>query len=250
MKLSATPFPGLIKTAALSAAIVFCVTPATHADYIKTNGVSIAAGGTFYFGAASETIAVAASHGLIVQAIDGVAHANDLLAVQGYTNLGYNGGDWLGTGLSSHQAAADAQVNGVLGLMRYDNAQLGLSNFQGATNLDTIPDGNLNQTMVRMTYIGDFNADGQINFLDFLALNGYSSANDVFSGDINGDNAVNFLDFLTLNSITQVYGSLGDASAFSGGANVGQVVPEPASGALVAAGAAWLLALRRRKISQ
>ena len=87
------------------------------------------------------------------------------------------------------------------------------------------------------TVAGDADLDGDVDFLDFLALaNGFGKENGWAGGDFDGDGQTAFLDFLALAN------SFGQTSAAAA-----QSVPEPVTGVLLLAGFAGLLGMRRRR---
>ena len=197
--------------------------------------------------ASTDTVASAALNGLIIQAADSGAQATNITNVYNALTTGFNAGDWLGTGITSPTAAADAQINGVLSVMLYDNTQLGFANFAGATNLDTVPDTDLNQVMTRITYAGDYDASGTITSADYGLLDYYFSQALTPQGDINFDNVVKSGDYglLDYTFSTQAYGDLTNVTALSGSLK-SAVVPEPMSFALLLSGVACVLSLRKR----
>jgi len=57
-------------------------------------------------------------------------------SVRALITRGFNSGDFLGTGISSGDAADDASVNGFVGLGYADNAELGYTSFDGRQRSD------------------------------------------------------------------------------------------------------------------
>jgi len=179
---------------------------------------------------------------VVVRAADGATQLANINNIRGWINTGFAGFTWTGTGITSGTAAIDATTNGVLGVMMYDNDQIGLPSFLGV-DLTTNP----HQVMVRMTYAGDFDATGAITLDDYGLLDFYLASSLNAQGDIDGDGLVGFSDYGVLDfglASGDPYGPLGNAVP-SAGAAVG-AVPEPASGALLLCGLALTLAGRRR----
>ena len=84
---------------------------------------------------------------------------------------------------------------------------------------------------------GDTNADGEVNFLDFLQLaNAFGKPGDWTDGDFDNNGQVDFLDFLAL---AQQFGSSAPARIAS--------VPEPAHSHLFVVGLSVFLGIRKRR---
>jgi len=130
-------------------------------------------------------------------------------------------------------------------VMMYDNNQLNYTNFGGVVGLDSDP--NFNQVMLRMSYQGDFDANGIIDGTDYGLEDFYLGAGLIPQGDITADNVIDSLDYGLMDFVlgNQVYGPLGNAVAPSpAGATP---VPEPVSGALILLGGVCLFGRRRSK---
>ena len=213
-------------------------------------------------GPTTPQVLAGATNGLIWQAYNAVpatADANqaaNFLYMYNRVVAGYDGGAWDAAGaqalaiggVTSGVTFRDANFGtGTLGVMVYDNTLLGYTKWQGTT----IADPNFRETMLRVTYTGDYNGDGAITADDFLALISYAgSASTYNAGDITGDGVITADDFLALIAASsQPYGNLGDATALVGTAKLpgSQVVPEPASGLLVLLGAGVLAGSRRKR---
>jgi autotransporter-associated beta strand protein len=99
--------------------------------------------------------------------------------------------------------------------------------------------------VVRYTYRGDANLNGQVDSVDFNALAaayGATSGGVWKDGDFNYDDKINTLDF---NYLAGNFNATPIPSALPG-ATLGSVVPEPGSLSLIALGIAGLVARRRR----
>jgi hypothetical protein len=153
---------------------------------------------------------------------------------------GFNGGNWLGTGISSSTAAAvaiDSANAYKTGIGYAEASALGMTSFAGQS-----VDGDA--FLLRYTLNGDANLDGQVNALDFNSLASSFGANDNvwYQGDFNYDGTVNTLDFNVMaNNFGQVLAGNGGAGA------LGTAVPEPTGMALLAT--VILLQNRRRRVT-
>ena len=103
---------------------------------------------------------------------------------------GYNGGNWQGIGVRSSSAAASPQAHPTA--LGYANASsINVSSFDGQSVSGS-------SVLVRYTYSGDANLDGEVNALDFNALaSNFGGASGRFwnQGDFNYDGTINTLDF-------------------------------------------------------
>jgi autotransporter-associated beta strand protein len=107
-------------------------------------------------------------------------------------------------------------------------------------------DNGTSNVLLRYTYFGDANLDGQVNTADFSALAAaFNSASGTWqTGDFNYDGVVNAIDF---NLLASDFGLTPIPGEPLGGQSLGALVPEPASLSLVGLGAMALLGRRRRK---
>ena len=247
---------GLVAAVALTLAV-----QSASANTVVLGNVNGSSAGSFTMGAGSTLniapasgisapIAVTgAANGLIWQATSDPTQAANFLYLYNKVVSGFNGGGWDGTGITSGVTFQDANFGqGVLSVIAYDNTLLGFSKWQGVT----MTDPNFRQTMLRVSYTGDLNGDGQVTADDFLQLIGYQGDVNTFkNGDLNGDGLITGDDFLSMiASQTQPYGNLGDATALVGGDGKGSasVVPEPASGLLLTLGTGILAGMRRKRM--
>ena len=151
--------------------------------------------------------------------------------------------------------------------MVYDNTVIKQSSFEGVSGLGYFGSENtavgFNQVLVKLTYLGDFNADGVINASDYTWLDGYAlGANSL--GDLNGDGLVNATDYTWLDgsALNQKFGvlagaipTLATAPASTALATAGtlaaspEAVPEPGAFGLMLIGIGGLLGVSKRKHS-
>ena len=244
------------KGAALAVAVAAVLVPAAQANYYATSSLTIGAGATLFMDDTNSLVpgdvVGVASNGLILVASSFGAQAANLSMISSNLLSAYNGGLWNGTGITSHTVANDANVNGSLAVMLYDNSQIGFNTWAG---FNTSFDVDYKQMLVRISYIGDYTGDGVINSTDYNYLDTYLGGGLLMQGDITGDGLINSTDYNFLDATlgSQVYGSLGAVGTFfvDGGGKPpgGSVVPEPGSAALLLSGAAFLLGLRKRKQS-
>jgi hypothetical protein len=124
-----------------------------------------------------------------------VVRGGSLDAVRSAIVSGFHGGDWLGSGLTSGTAAADAGRASALGYATF--GALGRSSFEGVAGL--LP----SDVVVRHTYYGDTNLDRRVNTDDILnilsagKLDAGASATWV-EGDMNFDGLTNTDDILQI----------------------------------------------------
>jgi hypothetical protein len=103
---------------------------------------------------------------------------------------GFNGGAWNGPGINSSAAASDA--NGLTAVGYAANSDVGATDFHGVSGLTA------SDVLVRYTYYGDTDLDGQVTLDDFSQfLSGYqdSAPPTWLTGDFDYDGAVTLDDF-------------------------------------------------------
>jgi hypothetical protein len=235
------------KVAVLSAALAVGMVPVAQAVVLDTFALNNA--GTLLLdattGLSTPEVVTASHNGVILRANSDPAQLANVNQVRALVNTGFNGALWDGTGITSRTAGADALLNGVLGVMMYDNDQLGYTSFLGK-DLTTNP----HQVLLRMTYAGDYDSNGFVTTDDYGFLDFYFGQGLNAQGDIDGDGLATpgdygVLDF-TFAQAPGTYGPLGNAVP-SGGAAAGVPVPEPTSASLLLLGVAAALHRRNRK---
>ena len=226
---------------------------------LDTNSLSITSGGSIDLW----------NNAMILRASGTSENAANLTTVKAAVNAASNSLQWNGVGIGSTTAFNEAQPQHTqaLALMVYDNTVIKQGSFEGVSGLgyfdgESQPVG-FNQVLVKLTYLGDFNADGIVNASDYTWLDGYAlGANSL--GDLNGDGVVNATDYTWLDgsALNQSFGVLADATrggdslsapvaaAVPAGTSLApaspEAVPEPGALSLLLAGAAGLLGFRRK----
>ena len=198
------------------------------------------------------------NNAMIVQASGTSENATNLTTVQAAVNAASNGLRWNGAGLGSTTAFNEAQPEHTqaLALMVYDNTVIAQSSFEGVSGLGYFDAGHpvgFDQVLVKLTYLGDFNADGVINASDYTWLDGFALSGNTL-GDLNGDGAVNATDYTWLDgsALNQSFGVLagqqsrGGASPLPASASVAspEAVPEPGAFGLFLTAALGLIGRR------
>ncbi len=171
--------------------------------------------------------------------------ATPVTSIRTQIGSAYNGGPWNGsTGITSSSAAAAFATAAKTGLGYLDNTAGAFANFSGQSVDNT-------SILIKYTYMGDANLDGQVDISDLgiLATN-WQTAGSWVNGDFTYDGFVDISDLGTLATDWQagVGSPLGpsfDQALASLGLS-GVSVPEPASAVLMAA---TLLLARRRRIA-
>jgi hypothetical protein len=125
-----------------------------------------------------------------------------------------------------------------LALAPVDNRLLHIVQWEG---LDISDGTDFGQVIVKYTYLGDCNLDGQVNEADFVNLLAHmGSPGAWFEGDVNLDGLVNFADFQIVSAHLGAGGGSPLASQYV-------VVPEPTPMALLLLPALALLVRRPRR---
>jgi len=168
-----------------------------------------------------------------------------LATVSDQVKQGYNGGTWNGSdGIASTAAAADTKHLTALGVIQ--NNQSGFALFTASHQFDGVTPGTTD-VLVKYTYDGDTNFDGQVDGSDYANIdNGYlHKLTGWFNGDFNYDGTVNGSDYTLIDNSFNQQGAAISAAVATSTAQVGGAtnVPEPGMGAVLVAG--MLLARRR-----
>jgi autotransporter-associated beta strand protein len=163
--------------------------------------------------------------------------ADPVSAVLASLTSGYNKGNWNGAGIISSTAAA----GGLTPLL-----SVGYNDGNTDPGCAAAP----NQIVIKYTLAGDANLDGQVNFTDLLVVardfnttgNDWAHGNFIYSAS----GLVNFADLVIVAQNFNKSLPVGDSQEMSLQATV-TPIPEPATGALFASTAGWLLCRCRRK---
>jgi len=173
-----------------------------------------------------------------------IVHNGNLAQIAAAIQAGSNNLSWNGsTGITSSTAAADSGHLTALGVIQNagpSGSSIYTSNFDGATSLSLAT----TDVLVRYTYYGDANLDGQVDGTDYSLIdNGFlNHLTGWQNGDFNYDGVVDGSDYTLIDNAFNNQGA--DPLA----AVTAQIaVPEPASFGVVAIGLAALMR-RRRKI--
>jgi hypothetical protein len=124
------------------------------------------------------------------------ATSTQLPAVQSLINAARSGGAWTGNGITSSSAKNNSDHNTSLGAME-------ASDFKNLYGASALFDGEAIDTtavLVKYTYYGDTDFNGQVNFDDYVrtdsGFNNHSSG--WLNGDFDGNGQVNFDDYVLI----------------------------------------------------
>jgi fibronectin-binding autotransporter adhesin len=173
---------------------------------------------------------------------------------------GYASGAWNGTyGISSTAAANDTTHLTALGVIQnsVDGTTTGATLYGTNTSsglFDGTYNGSSGDVLVKYTYYGDTNLDGEVDGSDYSRIdNGF--INDLTgwsNGDFNYDGVINGSDYTLIDNAFNTQGAslaaeIGSPTAqIAGTGAAGSSVPEPVSVGMLTLGAAGLLGRRRR----
>jgi fibronectin-binding autotransporter adhesin len=166
----------------------------------------------------------------------------------------FNNGSWSGTaGVFSSAAAGDGTSLTTLGIM-LNNDGNGNAIYGSSTALGLF-DGTspgVNDLLVKYTYFGDANLDGQVDGSDYTLIdNGFNNhLTGWVNGDFNYDGKIDGSDYTLIDNAYNTQGGNLDSTALIAAATAqidgGSSVPEPASiGMMIGVGS--MLAARRRR---
>jgi autotransporter-associated beta strand protein len=186
---------------------------------------------------------------------DMVIHNSNFAAILNQAKSGYNNGQWNGPGIASTTAAADTTHLTALGVISNDLGG-GTPLYSLASNMPfdgTYPVAT--DLLLKYTYYGDANLDGQVNSTDYSLIdNGFlNNLSGWYNGDFNYDGVVNGSDYSLIDNAFNLQGPNLSTSAevasvtaqIAAVAPAASAVPEPLAGLwLVLAGSSLL---RRRR---
>jgi autotransporter-associated beta strand protein len=184
-------------------------------------------------------------------------HTTTASAVNALLASGYNRGHWNGaTGIVSTTAASDTTHLTALGSIVNDNGSGTPLYGSGGTIAPTFDGATpaVGDLLVKLTYYGDTNLDGVVDGSDYTRIDN-GSLNHLTgwsNGDFNYDGVVNGSDYTLIDNAFNTQGAslaalvAGPSAVATAQIAGGSAVPEPASLATLALGAATLLGRRRR----
>jgi hypothetical protein len=181
--------------------------------------------------------------------LDLPASVTTLANVTNQIRQAYDGGKWDGSaGITSSSAAANATHLTTLGVMQ--NNASGTALYTSSHPFDTITPG-AGDVLVKYTYYGDTNLDGQVNSADYARIDaGYlSGAHGWFNGDFNYDGVVNGSDYTLIDNAFNKQGAVISSEIAATTLEISPLVsvPEPSGAVLLAAGLGMCLSRRNRK---
>jgi autotransporter-associated beta strand protein len=167
---------------------------------------------------------------------------SDIGTITAEVKTAYNGGHWNGTsGITSSLAASDPKHLTAVGVAT------GLSSFENVSVSSS-------DVLVKYTYYGDANLDGQVNSSDYTLIDaGYLSGGTLTgwqNGDFNYDGVINGSDYTLIDNAFNTQGAqflsqIASPTSQVAGTGTSSAVPEPATLGLLAFGTAALLGRRR-----
>ncbi len=171
----------------------------------RFSSISVASGAKLLFGSAvarSDRAVVAVSSlsdsGQIdLGANDMIVYGGTVSAISPLLASGFNAGTWTGQGIASAAAGGDSTQLTGLGILS-NNSSTGTAIYN---SFDYVPVGNT-AVLVKYTYYGDANLDGQVDSSDYSRIdNGFLSRVTGWSnGDFNYDGSVNGSDYTLIDN--------------------------------------------------
>ena len=191
----------------------------------------------------TNTLAIAPTGKLDIKDNALIVHSTAYATVRAYVVLGNNGGDWLGKGVTSSVAAAEAaNFLTTVGLIDNSDALAGYTTFVGHSVNPTA-------SLAKYTYFGDADLNGLVDSTDYFYIdNGFGTVGSPtpLQGWINGDfdysGAVDSTDYFYIDGAFAAQG----APILPAPPLAGSAVPEPSSLGLILLGLG-VVANRRRK---
>jgi hypothetical protein len=178
-----------------------------------------------------------------------ILHYADLGTITGEVRTGYASGTWTGTGITSSAAAADTSHLTALGVIQNNQ---GGTPIYSATNLFDGQAPQPTDVLIKYTYYGDANLDGQVEGSDFTLIdNGFNnSLTGWFNGDFNYDGVVDGSDYTLIDNAFNTQGAslAGEIAASTAQIAASAAVPEPGALSVFAIGAIALLGRRTRRV--
>jgi hypothetical protein len=170
--------------------------------------------GTGKFG--TDTLSIAGTTNAWLGKLDiGIASVNlrdgDLATVTNQLKTGFNNGKWNGQGITSSAAQADTThltaIGAILNNDGTGNPIWGTGTALGAFNGDN-PTPGLTSVLLRYTYYGDTNLDGQVDGTDYSRIdNGFiNHLTGWYNGDFNYDGVVNGSDYTLIDNAFNTQG--------------------------------------------
>jgi hypothetical protein len=197
---------------------------------------------------------------LIIKYSGGVARQPTALlnSVKDMIKRGYNARQWNGNGIMSSKITGVAKNTYGIGYAQNDMVRPTYSSFSGEDLTDPDPNKNKKAILVKYTYLGDLNLDGQVDDMDVgilglyydggVATNRYWNQGDIFGYDGKVDGSDVSVFNLTYGlGVGHPLGGDVVSLDFEGLNLAATMTPEPATMALMAVGLAAIVARRRRR---
>jgi hypothetical protein len=171
--------------------VVFATAAPQHLGALTLNGATAQFSAPTGMALAVASLAITSGGRLDLAGNAMVIRGGSVDGVGAQIAAGFNNGAWNGAGgITSSAAAADADASDLTALGYASNAVLGKTSFAGITGLTS------SDILVKYTYAGDANLDGQVDIGDLGLLAGgwQQSGKDWLGGDFSYDGAVDIAD--------------------------------------------------------